>query len=95
MTLFVCLLLLLSVVLSQRSVFLCSCYCVECGRFVGECTSLQGTKDCDVVDTIVIGHRSLFKVAVENKTVTRLYESSRYYSSSECSDDPVLVITTM
>lgn len=62
---------------------------------MGACNSLQGIIRCDATDSIVAGYRSLYKVAVENKTVTTLYESSRYYSSSECNDDPILITTAM
>ena len=37
----------------------------------------------------------MYKVGVDNDTVSSIHQMTRYYSSSDCSDTPVLVITSM
>lgn len=94
----VCVVILLLVAcLVSSQCWLCCVVCddVACGRFVDSCRGVQCTYMCFSVICVALGSRPVIKVTVKSNIVSTLYDIQRYYSSSKCDDDPVLITTTV
>lgn len=79
---------------SSQCMFFVVSFNLDCGRYTSSCTRF-GSMYKLVFDVSDVGQRVVYKVGIDNDVVASLSQVTRFYSSSDCSNDPLLALTTV